>query len=104
MNPKNVLVPLPLAELLHCVLGPLAMELERDGHPWVPYIRYILKVYTTGRDRECVDRYGSDVMELVDICTDTVANELCDFLEMLSTEHDFRLWAEEMKDFWREQE
>lgn len=97
MSPDHHLqVPLPLAEMLHVVLGPLAEQLEREGHGWAPTIKRVLQAYTQGRDEILAEKYGSAILQEIDVCTRDAAEQLCQWVaQMAQEESDFELWAQE---------
>lgn len=92
----NLQVPLPLAEMLHALLGPLGEQLTREGHSWAPFVSRVVDAYTQGRDDHLSDTHGPAVLRDIDVCTLQVADKLCGWVaEMASEEEDFDLWARE---------
>ncbi len=98
INPEHfILLPLPLAELLHVTLGPLANVLEEQDHPWVPLIRKVLGAYQDGRDDMVFKMYGKSVTDDIGIITWQVSEELVKWVaEMADEEVHFEKWKEEL--------
>ena len=92
----QLLLPLPLAELLHVTIGPLADVLEEEGHAWAPLLRRVLETYLTGRADQLVKRYGVGVLEDAVVVTGEVVQAMYELVRELAMEQvDFDLWAEE---------
>lgn len=92
----HMLLPLPLAEMLHATLGPLAEVLAAEGHAWAPLLDRVLEAYRAGRDDQMVKKYGPAVIPEVDIVTAQVAEAVCSVVsELASEEVDFMMWASE---------
>lgn len=91
-----MLVPLPLAEMLHVTLGPLAEVLSAEGHAWAPLLDRVLEAYRAGRDDQMVKLYGASIIPDIDIVTAQVAEALCGVAsDMAAEELDFTMWAGE---------
>lgn len=93
---KALVIPLPLAEMLYVVMGPMAEELG-PNHPWGSLAMRILAAYRTGRDDFVEEYYSPTVALSLPILTEQVANEIADWIE---TENnivkDLEMWKEEM--------
>ena len=98
INPHDhLLLPLPLAELLHATLGPLCIALENESHAWAPLVRRVLGAYTDGRDDMMTVMYGPSILQDVAMVTVEVADELIKLVdEMSATERDFEKWSDEL--------
>lgn len=96
MKSDHLLVPLPLAEMLHVTLGPLTETLEKEDHPWVPLLRRVLAAYKMGRDDTMVAIYGNGIIGEIDVCTVQVAEEVCKVVDEIAAEEtDFVQWSTE---------
>lgn len=95
---EHLQIPLPLAELLHSVLGPLAGRLKAEGHPWTELVQRILEAYCDQRDAFLVEKYGTvHILSEAHATTVQAAEAVCRFIEEITVEAvDFEQWSKEI--------
>jgi hypothetical protein len=93
----HLLLPLPLAELLYVMLGPLVEVLKTEGHPWAGLAGAVINAYREGRDKTLHKMYGEHVVRDIDIVTFLVSEELAKWADEISEmQTDFKMWREEL--------
>lgn len=93
---QNLLVPLPLSEMLFVTLGTMMDGMPAD-HPWRPTVAMVLRAYVVGRDDHVEELYGPEVAREMPVITEMVADTVADWLEReASTTEDFEKWKEEL--------
>jgi hypothetical protein len=92
----HLLIPLPLAELLHVALGTLAMQLEEEDHEWTGLAKALLEAYRSGRDDQLYERYGERAVADVNLVTAQVAETVANWVsEQADQQEHFEEWAKE---------
>ena len=91
-------IPLRLAELLHCTLGPLADQLAAEGHAWEPMVRRTLAEYTELRNAILRQHHGNSVLAEIKHETFLASEWLCALTALAVHEAtDFVQWASEVE-------